>query len=682
MMRFLLLFAAVAFPFAQHQMFPSSTDRGVFSVLVLSVVLVLYGASAFRGVFGVAHRPLELGIAGLVLWKLCAVVWTNLPVQACSELLCWSLMGVGAIVLIRMLRPNDIEKLPLLATVLVLACSVAGIAQWLHCELPFVAATPPDDRVRAFFSHRNFLATFLAGLLPLVALGLKRRWRYLALLALIIGFFTLCATLTRGGIIGGAIALLVYFWFVKQRTQSNPGLNKKRIVALVFASIFCLCAIATAILARMPLSERDRLLSISSPSVHERLMFYRDALAMWREAPVLGHGLGSFMGIFPRFQSPDLFRLYPATVSSLHSEFLETLVEEGALGVCLGLFFLLFLLRSAYVHCRVLLREDSLYTAAALASLLSLLIHNLVGISMRFAEGRAIAVLAVVVIGVSLKKSDDETLPALKAAGRRWPTGMLVGIVAVGFGIFAACVGLRVYGGHLEVLRGNQLAELGKIDIAREHWQRALQRNPFDQEALLALSKWSSADSAHNHLENLRRQLPWQPTLVLSEAQRAAVLKNTRQAFDYAALAYEINPYEPLGFPRGLHGTLREAGAMNPSLLHAFLPSLMRRFPNNAFVSWLRFQLAIRISDKAAATAALVSLSGLAPGHRDFTAEAVLWLVAEGDILAALTYLGDCDRFRLDPSLYAHLQGLVLDGLAAQTQGAPPSAPPTHTPSP
>jgi O-antigen ligase len=74
----------------------------------------------------------------------------------------------------------------------------------------------------------------------------------------------------------------------------------------------------------------ERLLTeLERPDEGFRLRVWPDALALWRQAPLLGNGLGSFAVAFPPFRTLRA----PAVVSHAESDWLQILVETGVVGL-------------------------------------------------------------------------------------------------------------------------------------------------------------------------------------------------------------------------------------------------------------------------------------------------------------------------------------------------------------
>jgi O-antigen ligase len=106
-----------------------------------------------------------------------------------------------------------------------------------------------------------------------------------------------------------------------------------------------------------------------------RLTIDRDALRMFAQKPILGWGLGVFPEIYPQFSSLST----NVQVGMAHNDYLQLLVEMGALGFVTVLWFLLTLFRSAL---KKLKRgppdSNTTMTLAAMLGVTGILVHSFV----------------------------------------------------------------------------------------------------------------------------------------------------------------------------------------------------------------------------------------------------------------------------------------------------------------
>lgn len=220
------------------------------------------------------------------------------------------------------------------------------------------------------FPNRNHSACFFAmgaiiGAGCITWAGVRKRYGLLALGA---GLFTLVlaamlATQSRGGVIafGSGMAVLIAFILAKLRSRRALGLTVA--ASLVIAAL--VLAFGTKSLARFASRESAEF------SNQKRILVWQDTLSMWQDAPLLGHGLGSFAQLFPLYQKVELddeIVLHP------ESSWLMWLAELGALPVLIAALLLgALLVRQVREAFRA---HDSFYLrVAGCAAVLGLFCH-------------------------------------------------------------------------------------------------------------------------------------------------------------------------------------------------------------------------------------------------------------------------------------------------------------------
>ncbi|MEO7317793.1 MAG: O-antigen ligase family protein, partial [Chthoniobacteraceae bacterium] len=182
------------------------------------------------------------------------------------------------------------------------------------------------------FPNRNHTACFLAMGVALGAgcagwAGVRAHYKFLgsALALSLIAFAGLLATQSRGGIVVlvaglGIFMLLVVFRF--------PGVRTFAIAAgaaLVMAALGL--AFGAQAIARFSSKEGGEV------STMMRVHIWQDAVRVWKDAPIFGHGIGTFTQIFPMYQevaTGESIVLHP------ESSWLQWLAELGALPVLFG----------------------------------------------------------------------------------------------------------------------------------------------------------------------------------------------------------------------------------------------------------------------------------------------------------------------------------------------------------
>lgn len=216
----------------------------------------------------------------------------------------------------------------------------------------------------------------------------------------LLGFAALlmAATIFLSGSRGGMIAFSVEAMLLIGLTYRQRGQSRSANLATFAFSILLITAIAWlgwhSVAARweeMHLAQRTEL------SAGGRLAIYRDALHMMAERPVLGWGLGNFVTVYPQFRS-IFSSMY---INAAHNDYLQLLVETGALGGIAILWFLLTLGPRGIRIFRLtnVARQASLPLAAFIACA-GILVHSLADFNLQIPANAALFyVLATIATG-------------------------------------------------------------------------------------------------------------------------------------------------------------------------------------------------------------------------------------------------------------------------------------------
>jgi O-antigen ligase len=181
------------------------------------------------------------------------------------------------------------------------------------------------------FPNRNHSANFFAmaavlgcGCLTWAAVR-KKWWLFgfgMALVALIV--IALLVTESRGGLLAFAVGLGAYLTLCLLKVRSRRAFGAALGAALVFGAMAL--AFGSQVFARFQAHEAGDV------SKFNRLQVWQDTLGMWRDAPLLGHGIGAFASIFPLYQKIELEN---QIVIHPESSWLQWLAELGAVPVLL-----------------------------------------------------------------------------------------------------------------------------------------------------------------------------------------------------------------------------------------------------------------------------------------------------------------------------------------------------------
>ena len=227
--------------------------------------------------------------------------------------------------------------------------SFVGVIQKLsHAEnvLWFYDVTIDRKPFLEFFStfvNANHFASFI-GMVVLLILGrflyLHHRYstqqekkhreeKIFLLFVLTVSCAGLFMSLSRGGIVIFTLSLLIFSQFIlaeKKRVKSN---------VLIILFVVSTCLMLLWIGLEPILKELSTLLRPSRDlSVAQRLLLWKTSFYhIFLSHPVLGTGLGTFQYVFPGVKPASLFGYW----RHVHNDWLEVLLETGAVGACVVL---------------------------------------------------------------------------------------------------------------------------------------------------------------------------------------------------------------------------------------------------------------------------------------------------------------------------------------------------------
>lgn len=294
---------------------------------------------------------------------------------------------------------------------------VIGLLQIGHLDpTPWGALTIENfhGRICSTLGNPNFLAGFLAGTIPFC-------WpvAWLAGPAILVLLFTAA----KGGLLGLLASAAV--GTAAARRPGPPRVSRNVKVTLVAMAAAVLLALTFA----APIRER-LLFSWTGESLRFRLLTWQQVMRMLPPAPVLGHGLGRFQVVYPRFRLAEIIRMFGQhSYMTDHPEnlTLELASELGIVGLGLWLWLIAFAGRSLAMK---LTGPDGAARRLAIASsagLTGLFVTNSFGVDVHYG---ATAALGAILLGIAISRPaapDDAELAVGFHAGP-----ILAGLVLAG----------------------------------------------------------------------------------------------------------------------------------------------------------------------------------------------------------------------------------------------------------
>jgi len=338
-------------------------------------VLIVFGVLAFGSVEVWAQSSIEIGAASLLAaWAVILYLDPALKVQwnpLCGPIIGMLAIGIAQLVFrataypfltrLELLRLTAYfiifflaaqsfrrrEDLEALAWVLVIFCfgvSLLGIMQHFTSEgkIYWFRELANGGDLFGPYVNRNDFAGFVELTLPtglslMVFRGVRKELFPLLTVLTVVPISAMLLAGSRGGIIClvfelGMLAILAH----TRRGSEGPRIAPLAMAVLGAIALIAWVGVGTAI-------ERFSKLPSKDVSISRRFSMSRGALAIFRDHPVAGSGLGTLIAVYPRYET----QYDGLVVDHVHNDYAEALADTGLLGAVCGLSFLFLLFRDA-----------------------------------------------------------------------------------------------------------------------------------------------------------------------------------------------------------------------------------------------------------------------------------------------------------------------------------------------
>ena len=254
------------------------------------------------------------------------------------------------------------------------------------------------------FGNRAYFAGFLVLALPIVLSRAAnseatRGERFFFFATALVALFFIIQTESRSAWMATLAALFLFAW-LNYRT-AKPRFIMLALVLLAGGSGFLF----------FPELIHRRLENIfemsSSSSVYRRFFFYEGAWNAFRASPLLGHGLGNFSIVLPKYRSPDYWMAHSEDiVPHAHNEILEILSETGLAGfICVALMVIIFI-RTIRAKFQSSSGNQRAILVGYVCALFAVCIDNLTDMTLRTAP---VAFFFWMVVGLALRGTTTPT---------------------------------------------------------------------------------------------------------------------------------------------------------------------------------------------------------------------------------------------------------------------------------
>jgi O-antigen ligase len=380
-----------------------------FLSVTIAGLLIAWGADSLLNrevVFSL--NPLQLPIVGLIfigliqLLPLSSATNLNLAVQPVNSLsiapystriaviqLC-TYLAFFALAFIVMDSEKRIRRLVYLIIIFGTIMSFFGILQYLASSDGFIYGLREAVQASPYgpFVNSHHFAAFMEMTiaLPLALLfgnATKKDKRALLIVAALVMGMSILFTSSRGGFLGllGVVGFVIVSNVLinrnREKGSTEPrGINFRKNAGLFGGGIALILVIVGIALFLTDNSTIDRVANMQAGSqeiTNGRGHFWKIALQIFKDHPIIGSGLESFGTAFPFYDSWNgSFRLEYA-----HNDYLQTLSDTGILGfLCIASFIYLLFRRSIRVIAEAETRFLKNASIGALAGCFGILIHS------------------------------------------------------------------------------------------------------------------------------------------------------------------------------------------------------------------------------------------------------------------------------------------------------------------
>lgn len=348
-----------------------------------------------------------------------------------------------------------------------LAVAFIGLANWASWNGKILWFFVPTDwgaprtvllRASGPFVNPDDFADYLAMIFPFALAGalfstdlVPREWRTVQrLLSLLIAFVIVCAlllSLSRGGWAAAAFGamLLVALYFLQPAERRAVFARHINARTLRWAGVAALGALLLALIfvggqGRSLTAERISQTASDVVTLAERTSLWRASLAMSRDFPLFGVGLGVWGEMFTRYALPPWSQYL--FFREAHNDYLQFLAEAGLLAMLLLIWLAWRILRRLAATLRAGDPRKWPLLAAVVAAAGAVALHETVDFSLQIPAN---AMLLAVLLGLGLRAA---TPPLVGHEMRRGRTARPIAALAAGLAlamIFAATGQRDVY---------------------------------------------------------------------------------------------------------------------------------------------------------------------------------------------------------------------------------------------
>lgn len=310
-----------------------------------------------------------------------------------------------------------------------------GRALWLFSPYDWHGGNPWGDRAVGSFANPDHLANYLAQTLPFAVAGVLRPaalarkrpqvMRAVAAAALILIASALLLSSSRGGWLGALMSLVVLgtLWPRSDGVARRPAVGKVAVAtSLGLFLIVLLMFIGPG--GRVQTDARLKE-TVANESLMGREAPAFATLAMVRDFPLVGVGLGCWPEIFPHYVTPPWT---PTFWNATHNDYVQIAAETGLIGFVLLSWLMIGAGRRIHRGIGARNSGTQIFVAAALAAASATAVHEFFDFPLQVPAN---ALLLTALLGLAVRLTRDQHA-ALSPSPRRLNPRLLYGLGLLG----------------------------------------------------------------------------------------------------------------------------------------------------------------------------------------------------------------------------------------------------------
>lgn len=219
----------------------------------------------------------------------------------------------------------------------------------------------------------------------------ENKIKYYYIFVSLISFLSLMVSNTRGAWIAFIVGL-IFFSFL---------LDKGILIFLFIISI------VIVVLFPSFQTRFNSIFDLMNSSNNERVLMWRSAFEMWKDKPILGHGIGSFEKLYPEKYILEAARV--KTRMYAHSNIFDLLAETGILGLISYLYLFISILKHGINKLIILKGKVNIIVYGYFLSFITFFMHGLTFTNIFISHSANIfwVVIAIYMTDLKLMESDN-----------------------------------------------------------------------------------------------------------------------------------------------------------------------------------------------------------------------------------------------------------------------------------